>query len=125
MTADYTVHHGDCLAILPGLGTVDHVITDPPYERALHEASGRIRRSDGRAAPVRLDFEGVDGIRAEAARAIVAACRGWAAVFSAVEGVGAWVAALEAAGAKRDTTLAWVKPDAMPRFNGQGRGGGL
>jgi len=28
---DATLYHGDCLEILPGLGEVDAVITDPPY----------------------------------------------------------------------------------------------
>ena len=120
-----TLHRGDCLDILPGIESVDHVIADPPYEDTLHEGTGRIRRADGREPPARLGFSGVDGIRAEAAAAIVHACRGWAVVFSAVEGVGAWAAALEAAGAKRDTTLAWVKPDAMPRFNGKGAAAGF
>jgi DNA modification methylase len=32
---------------------------------------------------------------------------------------------LQAAGAKYDTCLAWVKPDATPRFNGQGAARGF
>ena len=31
-----TLYHGDCLAILPELGAVDHVITDPPYARDVY-----------------------------------------------------------------------------------------
>ena len=26
-----TIYHGDCREVLPTLGPVDHVITDPPY----------------------------------------------------------------------------------------------
>lgn len=29
--AGITIYHGDCLDVLPTLGQVDHVITDPPY----------------------------------------------------------------------------------------------
>ena len=28
---DATLYHGDCLEILPTLGKVDAVVTDPPY----------------------------------------------------------------------------------------------
>ena len=28
---DATLYHGDCLEILPGLGEIDAVVTDPPY----------------------------------------------------------------------------------------------
>ena len=49
---DAVLYHGDCLEILPTLGKVDAVITDPPYgtqdlgrgygRRQLHEPAGRI-----------------------------------------------------------------------------------
>ena len=26
-----TIYHGDCREILPGLGRVDAIVTDPPY----------------------------------------------------------------------------------------------
>lgn len=32
-----TLYHGDCRDILPTLGKVGHVITDPPYSEATHE----------------------------------------------------------------------------------------
>ena len=34
-----TLFHGDCLEVLPELGTVDHVITDPPYSKHAHTKS--------------------------------------------------------------------------------------
>ena len=37
----------------------------------------------------------------------------------------AWRDALQGAGARWDTTLCWVKPDAAPRFNGQGAARGF
>jgi site-specific DNA-methyltransferase (adenine-specific) len=43
-----TIYHGDCLDILPTLGPVDHVITDPPYNVSeegaaiLHAGTGEV-----------------------------------------------------------------------------------
>jgi DNA modification methylase len=34
--ASVVIYHGNCLDILPQLGQVDHVITDPPYDEATH-----------------------------------------------------------------------------------------
>jgi site-specific DNA-methyltransferase (adenine-specific) len=51
MTAPYyeddavRLYHGNCRDILPTLGQVDHVITDPPYEAEAHDSSRRILRS--------------------------------------------------------------------------------
>lgn len=118
---------GDCLEILPTLGAVSHIICDPPYEDELHEAwnMGRIRRNDGQAMVDDLGFAGVNASRAAIAHSIVAASDGWAIIFSLAEGVRAWRDDLQACGAKWDTTLAWIKPDASPRFNGQGAARGF
>src|SRR5690606_8353203 len=117
---DATLYLGDCLEILPTLGAVDHVVSDPPYEDELHSAIGRIRRNDGREMIADLGFGGINAIRTDVAQSVVAICGGWAILFTLAEGVRAWRDALQAAGAKWDTCLAWVKPDASPRFNGQG-----
>lgn len=34
-----TLYHGDCREIVPSLGTIDHVITDPPYSDDTHEGA--------------------------------------------------------------------------------------
>ncbi len=125
LIGDASLHQGDCLEILPSLRGIDHVITDPPYEDALHRAVGRIARTDGKIVPRGPDFAGIDAIRGDAAMKIAAASRGWAIVFALAEGVRAWRDALQAAGARWDTTLCWIKPDAAPRFNGQGAARGF
>ncbi len=114
-----TLHLGDCREILPSL-SVDHVISDPPYEDELHNAMGRIRRNDGREMVQDLGFDGVNAGRAEIASACVKSAKGWVILFTLAEGVRAWRDDLQAAKAKWDTTCFWVKPDASPRFNGQG-----
>jgi site-specific DNA-methyltransferase (adenine-specific) len=120
-----TLYLGDCLEVLPTLVGVDHVIGDPPYEDELHKAIGRIRRNDGREMIQDLGFDGVNSGRAAMATACVEASAGWLILFTLAEGVRAWRDDIQAAGAKWDTTLAWIKPDASPRFNGQGAARGF
>lgn len=121
----HELYCGDCCEIMPTLSVVDHVITDPPYEDELHEAFGRISRTDGQEMVKALAFAGINSQRALIARLFVEGCSGWAVVFCIAEGVMAWRDVLQAAGAKWDTPLAWVKPDASPRFNGQGAARGF
>lgn len=116
---DATLYLGDCLDVLPSLA-VDHVVSDPPYEDELHKAIGRIRRNDGREMIQDLGFEGVNSARENVAAACVSASSGWVILFTLAEGVRAWRDDLQAVGAKWDTTCFWIKPDASPRFNGQG-----
>lgn len=120
-----TLYLGDCREILPSIESVDAIITDPPYEDELHNAIGRIRRNDGQEMIQSLGFDGVNGDRAEFAKLLVERSNGWAIIFCLAEGVRAWRDDMQAVGAKWDTTLAWVKPDASPRFNGQGAARGF
>lgn len=123
---DCTLYLGDSLEVMPTLA-VDHVIGDPPYEDELHRAFGKnIIRNDGAHLPRSvknlqpLAFDGVNAIRGDVAKAAVEAASGWIILFTLAEGVRAWRDDLQAAGAKWDTTCFWIKPDASPRFNGQG-----
>lgn len=116
---------GDCLEIMAGLEPVDHVISDPPYEDELHQAMGRIRRNDGQEMVQTLGFDGVNASRSDIAREVVKLSSGWVILFCLAEGVRAWRDDLQAQKARWDTTLAWVKPDASPRFNGQGAARGF
>lgn len=116
---DATLYLGDCLQILPDL-SVDHVISDPPYEDELHKAMGRIQRNDGQVMTDDLGFAGINANRADVAANTVRSAAGWVILFTLAEGVRAWRDDLQAVGAKWDTTCFWIKPDASPRFNGQG-----
>lgn len=126
-----TLYLGDCLEVMRNIESVDHIICDPPYEQVLHTAMGVLRtlRTDGKEyASNRLEglsFEGIDEIRSEVAKACVAVSNGWIILFTLAEGVREWRDQLQGAGAKYDTCLAWVKPDATPRFNGQGAARGF
>lgn len=125
---DATLYLGNCLEVMANLEAVDHIMGDPPYEDELHEASAakRIKRTDGGSElPGDLGFAGINRVRADVSRAVASLSQGWVLLFTLAEGVRAWRDDLQAAGAKWDTTLAWVKPDAMPRFNGQGAARGF
>lgn len=116
---------GDARDIIPLLSKPDHIICDPPYEDELHNAMGRIRRNDGQQMIQDLGFSGVNVSRAEYAKLLVEASNGWLILFTLAEGVRAWRDQIQLNGGKWDTTLAWVKPDASPRFNGQGAARGF
>lgn len=122
-----SIYLGDCREILPQVDGIKHVICDPPYEDELHAAVGKINRirNDGRKTVDDLNFGGINTDRDEIAAALVKASSGWLIIFTLAEGVRAWRDPMQAAGAKWDTTLAWVKPDASPRFNGQGAARGF
>ena len=122
---DATLYLADCRDVLPGQWVVDHVISDPPYEDELHQAMGRIRRNDGQEMVQSLGFDGINATRSDVARQCVEVSKGWVILFTLAEGVRAWRDDLQAADAKYDTCLAWVKPDASPRFNGQGAARGF
>lgn len=124
---DAKLYLGDALDVLPGLEGVDHVIGDPPYEDELHVAASdqRITRLDGANSTGDLGFDGINANRHFLAGACVRAGRGWLILFTLAEGVRAWRDDIQAHGGKWDTTLAWIKPDARPRFNGQGAARGF
>lgn len=110
----------DGLATLPDK-SVDHVITDPPYEAEAHTKQRRViwngRSKQIRAAPLDFDPMTPEG-RAEAARQMVRVSRGWVLAFCQAEGIDRWREALEAAGAKWRRAAIWLKPDGQPQLTG-------
>jgi site-specific DNA-methyltransferase (adenine-specific) len=120
------IWHGDCREILPQLGPVDHVITDPPYEDEAHTRGRRAysgkssaKHPKGIAEARPLSFPPID----EDTRRFVsgwsaANVGGWILLFCQVEAVHLWRNELTTAGAKYTRTQLWVKPDATPQFTG-------
>ena len=119
---DATLYLGDCLEILPTLGKVDAVVTDPPYEAVMQKKWGVLTRNapSSHVRHAAIGFDAIDEIRPKTALAIKAACTGWAVIFCMAEGVRAWRDEIEKSGAKYKRAMVWIKPDAMPQFNGQG-----
>lgn len=114
---------GDCRAVLPEIGAVAHIISDPPYEASLHAAKnslrGRVRADCG--PPLKgLDFAPIDDIREKFVSLAEATCQGWVIVFCTVEGVNKWADAINPSRIKYKRACIWIKPDSTPQLNGQG-----
>ncbi len=116
---------GDCREILPTLGKVGAVISDPPYEANAHRNDRKITGKNRGVIATAFSFGSIDDIRGEVAQKMVAASDGWVLTFCMLEGVAPWRDAFEAAGAKYKRAMIWIKPDAMPQFNGQGPASGF
>lgn len=117
-----TLYLGDCLEILPALEPVDHMITDPPYEKIMHaaKAGSAVNRPDGTSHYSPLGFEPIDDIRQRYVDLSVFKCKGWFIAFCTSEGVGRWADAINPTPMKYKRACVWVKPDSMPQMNGQG-----
>lgn len=99
---------------------VDHIITDPPYEAHVHNGNRR-SMTNGVVSKPEMPFAAItDAERFACAQEFVRLSRGWVLVFCALEGVRSWQDMLVAAGAKRRTTMVWVKPNPAPKFTGDG-----
>lgn len=101
--------------------SVNHVITDPPYEEFVHAPGNRRSYNGGVIVKPAMPFAAItEAERFACAHEFVRLSRGWILVFSALEGVAAWQKLLLAAGARRRTTMVWVKPNVAPKFSGDG-----
>lgn len=124
----------DCLDPVDGLASladrsVEHVITDPPYEAEAHTLQRRIfnggadRGGGIKSAPltfVALDEATRDGLAREARRI---AAR-WVLVFCQAEAVGAWRASFTAADLPWKRACVWLKPNGQPQMTGDRPGMG-
>jgi len=129
---DYcTIYHGDCREVLPRLGQVDHVITDPPYSRDFYQRIRTNHEQLGKSRPVSLialragAIGDVNELIDPVSTAIALYCRRWAIVFSDIEYCGEWRERLQARGLDYVRTGAWVKVNPMPQFSGDRPGVGF
>lgn len=119
-----TLYHGDCLEVLPQLGTVDHVITDPPYSDHVHAkqwigaalTDGCKRTSTAHTA---LGFGPLtDDVRGAVLDFCAQMQAGWSLFFTDVEGLAGWRDAATAAGLDYVRGCVWDKVDGAPQFTG-------
>jgi len=118
-----TLYLGDCLEVMQDLFVVDHIITDPPYEKFMHNAKGeaaRRLRLDGRAEIKGLDFAPIDAIRAGVVKRCASLSNGWFIAFCTPEGVAKWADEINSSTMKYKRACVWIKPDSTPQLNGQG-----
>lgn len=133
--ARWAVAEGDCLSIMSTMpaASVDHTITDPPYEAQAHTLQRRVRdpgadkgASESRSVvDLPLSFESLtEDVRNVAAIRISRLTRRWASAFCQVEAAVRWTEALRDAGMVGKRIGVWIKPDAMPQFTGDRPGMG-
>lgn len=113
---------GDCLEVMREIEPVDHAIFDPPYEAVMQNKWGVLSKSSP-SSHVRhenIGFDAIDNIRSDVTKEVVRLTSGWAIIFCMAEGVRAWRDEIELTEAKYKRAMVWIKPDAMPQFNGMG-----
>lgn len=123
------LHLGDCRDVMAGLadGSVDVVITDPPYSAHVHANAMSVHASAARFAGRRVDLGFVhidEAVRASCAAAFARVVRRWCLVFSEVEGAHLWRRDLEDAGLDFVRTGAWIRSGA-PQISGDRPGVGF
>jgi len=115
-----TLYHGDCVDIMPTLGKVDAVVTDPPFEKEAHKQMRRTQKSIKTGINASLDFEQInENLRDFITDWSTENSLGWCIYFCQAEAVAAWRDSIESFGGKYKRACIWVKPDASPQFNGQ------
>lgn len=121
-----TIYLGDCRDVLPLIGPVDHVITDPPYSiLVVNTSKGAPPSTMGQSTRRDLGYAGVnDEIRQIVSGHVGRLTRRWAIVFCDAESLTAWRLSLEDAGLRHIRSGAWVSPACTPQFTGDRPGTG-
>jgi adenine-specific DNA methylase len=125
--ARWCVVQADNAEVLPTLPSrsVDHVITDPPYEAEAHTLQRRVKRGGGVAVVEPLGFPPItEETRARAAAMFATQALRWTIVFCQVEAAMAWANAARDGGASIRRIGVWVKPDGQPQLSGDRPGMG-
>lgn len=107
------LYHGDCREILPQIGKVEHVMSDPPYSDTTHEGA---RTGDRANAGVLVNFAATS---AEEIRSVLSLCRVQRWAVLTVD----WQHVLPLkmnppVGWRFVRHGAWVKPNGTPQFTG-------
>ena len=121
------VRLGDCIEGMAAMAdrSVDHVITDPPFEAEAHTKQWRVKRGARAMAVEPLNFDPLtEEIRNAASRQFARLARRWVLVFCQIEAAQKWAESMTAAGLVYKRTCIWVKPDGMPQFTGDRPGMG-
>jgi hypothetical protein len=104
-----TLFHGDSFDIMPGLGEVDIVITDPPYNLKTHRGARSMKSLD--SSPIDFDCLS-DRQFVEFCANAVTQTRRWVVLSCSWQ----HAAGLEMAGVPLIRLGAWVKPNAAPQL---------
>jgi DNA modification methylase len=103
-----TIYHGDCREVLPTLAQVDHVISDPPYDKRTHKGA----RSHGDTSS-KIDFAPLD--ISEALPRILTLSKRWCVCFCTMEMIAEYQ---RVSGESWVRAGFWRRPDGAPQFTG-------
>lgn len=120
--AGVTIYHGNCLDVLPTLGQVDHVITDPPYSdrtHAGHDAGARAGVDGSDRKGLGYGAWTVDEMRRVVPR-LCAAASGWVVVMTDHVLAMPVQAEMAHAGRYAFAPLPWYVPGSRVRLCGDG-----
>lgn len=116
---DATLYHGDCMEVLPTLGSVDAVITDPPYSANTHKMA-KTNKGAGHGVSLitfaALTGEGFDDV----VSVCLAAADGWVVATCDYKHAARYYEAPEFV-----RLGAWVKPNPMPQISADRPGQGF
>lgn len=116
------IYHGDCREILPQVGPVDHVITDPPFSERTHKGhdAGARPGVDG-AARQRLGYAPwTEADAAEYVQTVTSLCDGWIVTMTDHTLAPALFKGLEQAGRYVFAPLPFFAPGSTVRLSGDG-----
>lgn len=107
------------IARLLNPGSVDLILTDPPYGDHTHAKLGAEKRSDGAKPRAKLEFPPLKRPEVEFfASEFVRVGRGWILVNTDDRSVSWWGEGIEKAGGRWIRTGHWVKTNPMPQMRG-------
>jgi site-specific DNA-methyltransferase (adenine-specific) len=107
------------IAALPPL-SVDHMITDPPFNARTHDRGRAYGDLPDRCVTGEgFGFEPItDALMLTVAREASRVVRNWVLVFCAVEQISLWIGAFEGAGLDYVRTGVWIRQNTAPQFTG-------
>lgn len=119
------IFHGDCREILPELGPISHVITDPPYGEHVHLKQWIGHEWTSKKRPRMSTHHkqlGFDPITPELQLVVCEQARRlaerWTLIFCDIEGINTWRGPLAYAGLEYIRSCIWDKIDSAPQFTG-------
>jgi site-specific DNA-methyltransferase (adenine-specific) len=116
-----TIYLGDCRDVLETLEPVSHILTDPPYEADAHRQGRVTNASINGGADATLAFDAItEDLRSYVSTQAKRLSEGWFVAFCQAEGVLPWRRAIENAEHRYRGPAVWTKPDASPKFAGNG-----
>jgi site-specific DNA-methyltransferase (adenine-specific) len=104
------IYHGDCLELMPLLGAVDHVITDPPYDAKTHKGA----RYGFHETSSEIEFAPLTDLPTLTV-ALLGLSRRWVVCFCSLEMLGGYSAATGDAWVRSGF---WRRPNGVPQFTG-------